>query len=457
MAIISRPDVPFIPENITVHLGAPDEPAENITVSFPNYIKNVASSELYPTWPEAALRANILAQISFALNRVYTEKYRSQGYDFDITNSTQFDQSFVKDRDFFDNISRIVDDTFDSYIVRRGSREPLFTAYCDGEETTCEGLSQWGTVELAQQGKIPYEILQNYYGEDIDLVRDVPVNANFESYPLYPLRLGTFGREVAIIQQELNRIGDNYPAIPKIANVDGIFGADTEAAVKAFQRIFNITEDGVVGNATWYRIKYIYNSVKGLGELFSEGIAPEELENPFEAFWKEGDTGVWVRLIQYYVRALSCYYQLTPLIETTGRFGPETTAAVKRLESIYGIPQDGIVDVQTWGRFYQDYRQNVNKIPANCFNVSPLYPGYLMYRGMGDNNIRLLQTYLQRISEVDANIPTLTVTGIFDEQTEAAVKAFDQKYLEEGKGIVGPITWNAIVAYYNRINQSAQQ
>jgi len=453
MAIISRPDVPFIPENITVHLGTPDEPAENVTVSFPNYIKNVASSELYPTWPEAALRANILAQISFALNRVYTEKYRSQGYDFDITNSTQFDQSFVKDRDFFDNISKIVDETFDSYVVRRGSKEPLFTAYCDGEETACEGLSQWGTVELARQGKIPYEILQNYYGEDIDLVRDVPVNANFESYPLYPLRLGTFGREVAIIQQELNRIGDNYPAIPKIANVDGIFGADTEAAVKAFQRIFNLTEDGVVGNATWYRIKYIYNSVKGLGELFSEGIAPEELENPFEAFWKEGDTGVWVRLIQYYVRALSCYYQLTPLIETTGRFGPETTAAVKRLESIYGIPQDGIVDVQTWGRFYQDYRQNVKKIPANCFNVTPLYPGYLMYRGMGDNNIRLLQTYLQRISEVDANIPKLTVTGIFDEQTEAAVRAFDQKYLEEGKGIVGPITWNAIVSYYNRINQ----
>ena len=453
MAIISRPDVPFIPENITVHLGAPDEPAENVTVSFPNYIKNVASSELYPTWPEAALRANILAQISFALNRVYTEKYRSQGYDFDITNSTRFDQSFVKDRDFFDNISKIVDDTFDSYVVRRGSKEPLFTAYCDGEETICEGLSQWGTVELARQGKIPYEILQNYYGEDIDLVRDVPVNANFESYPLYPLRLGTFGREVAIIQQELNRIGDNYPAIPKIAKIDGIFGADTEAAVKAFQRIFNLTEDGVVGNATWYRIKYIYNSVKGLGELFSEGIAPEELENPFEAFWKEGDTGVWVRLIQYYVRALSCYYNLTPLIETTGRFGPETTAAVKKLESIYGIPQDGIVDVQTWGKFYQDYRQNVNRIPASCFNVSPLYPGYLLYRGMGDNNVRLLQTYLKRISEVDANIPTLTVNGIFDEQTEAAVKAFDQKYLEEGTGIVGPITWNAIVAYYNRINQ----
>lgn len=456
MAIISRPDVPFIPENITVHLGAPDQPARNVTVSFPDYIKNVASSELYPTWPEAALRANIYAQISFALNRIYTEWYRSRGYDFDITNSTRYDQSFVEGRDTFENIDRIVDEVFDSYIVRQGSKEPLFAAYCDGIEVTCEGLSQWGTVDLANQGKLPYEILQHYYGEDIDLVRDVPVSANFESYPMYPLRVGSFGREVAILQQELNRIGQNYPSIPKIENVDGIFSADTEAAVKAFQKIFGLTQDGVVGTATWYRIKYIYNSVKGLGELFSEGIAPEELKNPFESFWKEGDYGVWVRLIQYYVRALSCYYNLTPRIELTGRFGPETTEAVKKLEAIYGLPQDGIVDVKTWARMYQDYRQNVNKIPEDCFNVYPPYPGYLIYRGMGDKNVELMQTYLKRIAEVDPDIPDLEVTGIFDDATVAAVKAFDKKYLEEGKGIIGPITWDAIVTQYNRLNQEAQ-
>lgn len=457
MAIISRPDVPFIPESITVHLGAPDEPAENVTVSFPNYIKNVASSELYPTWPEAALRANIYAQISFALNRIYTEWYRARGYDFDITNSTQFDQSYVEGRDIFQNISRIVDEIFDSYIIRRGSREPLFAAYCDGIEVTCDGLSQWGTVDLAREGRIPYEILQNYYGEDIDLVRDVPVSANFESYPLYPLRVGSFGREVAIIQHELNRIAQNYPAIPRIQNVDGIFSVDTEEAVKAFQRIFNLTVDGIVGNATWYRIKYIYNAVKGLGELFSEGIAPEELENPFESFWQEGDFGVWVRLIQYYVRALSCYYNLTPRIEMTGRFGPETAEAVRKLEAIYGIPQDGIVDVQTWGRFYEDYRKNVSKIPADCFGITPIYPGYLIYRGMGDNNVRLIQTYLKTIAETDPDIPDLTVTGIYDEETLAAVKAFDEKYLEEGTGVIGPITWNAIVTEYNRRIQPAPQ
>lgn len=455
MAIISRPDVPFIPETVTVHLGAPDEPAENVTVSFPNYIKNVASSELYPTWPESALRANIYAQISYALNRIYTEWYRSKGYDFDITNSTAYDQSFVKGRDFYDNISKIVDEIFDSYIVRRGSREPLFAAYCDGVEAQCDGLTQWGTVDLANQGMIPYEILQYFYGEDIDLVRDVPVAANFESYPLYPLRLGTFGREVAIIQNELNRIAENYPAIPKIANVDGIFGANTEEAVKAFQKIFGLTSDGIVGTATWYRIKYIYNSVKGLGELLSEGIAPEELENPFEAFWEEGDYGVWVRLIQYYVRALQCYYNLSPRIEMTGRFGPETTAAVKVLQSIYGLEQNGVVDVQTWGRMYQDYRQNVHKIPEDCFNISPIYPGYLLYKGMGDNNVRLMQTYLRRIAETDRDIPMITVTGIFDDATLEAVKAFDRKYLEEGSGVIGPLTWNFIVRQYTDLTTPA--
>ena len=167
--------LPFIPENITVHLGPPDSDADNVTLSFLDYIKNVASSEIYPTWPENALRANIYAQISFALNRIYTEWYPSQGYDFDITNSTAFDQAFVPNRDIYDNISRLVDSLFNSYVRRQGSIEPYFTQYCNGTTVTCEGLSQWGTVPLAEQGLIPYEILQNYYGDDIDIVQNAPV------------------------------------------------------------------------------------------------------------------------------------------------------------------------------------------------------------------------------------------------------------------------------------------
>ena len=202
-----------VPENITVHLGPPGSDAPNVTVPFADYIKNVASSEIYPTWPENALRANILAEISFALNRIYTEYYRSRGYDFDITNSTAYDQSYRPDRDIFENISQIVDDIFNDYIVREGQVQPLFAQYCDGREVQCAGLSQWGTVTLANEGLLPYEILQRYYGDDINIVFDAPVGNIEESYPGTPLRLGDGGEEVRQLQLRLNRIGQNYPTI----------------------------------------------------------------------------------------------------------------------------------------------------------------------------------------------------------------------------------------------------
>ena len=166
---------PIIPEQITVHLGTPESTAENVTVPFTDYIKNVASSEIYPTWPESALRANIYAIITFALNRIYTEWYRSRGYNFDITNSTQFDQAFVKNRDYFENISRIVDEIFNDYIVRQNDIQPLFSRFCNGTTSKCDGLSQWGSVTLAESGYTPFRILQNYYGDDIRLVENAPV------------------------------------------------------------------------------------------------------------------------------------------------------------------------------------------------------------------------------------------------------------------------------------------
>ena len=189
--------IPFIPENITVHLGAPDANARNITLPFADYIANVASSEIYPTWPESALRAHIYAQISFALNRIYTEYYRSRGYDFDITNSTAIDQSFVYGRDIFENIRQLTEELFPNYIRRQGSVEPLFAAYCDGVRVTCPGLSQWGTVDLARQGLTPYEILTYYYGNDIDIVTNAPVQGITVSVPTEPLRLGNVGNNVS--------------------------------------------------------------------------------------------------------------------------------------------------------------------------------------------------------------------------------------------------------------------
>ena len=268
--------LPVIPQDITVHLGAPNQAAQNVTVNFVDYIKNVASSEIYPTWPENALRANIYAIISYALNRIYTEWYPSRGYNFDITNSTAFDQAFVPNREIFENISRIVDDIFNDYVVRQGEIQPLFTQFCNGTTSTCNGLSQWGTVDLARSGLTPFEILQRYYGNNIGIVENAPIADIEESFPGVPLRVGDSGNNVKIIQTELNRISQNYPAIPKISEENGVFGIDTRDAVLNFQEIFGLSPSGEVDKATWYRIKQYYSGVKGLGELLGEGISISE-------------------------------------------------------------------------------------------------------------------------------------------------------------------------------------
>ena len=239
---------PYIPQTITVHTGPASQWAENVTVSFPDYIKNVASSEIYPTWPEAALRANILAQVSFALNRVYTEYYPSRGYDFDITGSTMNDQKFIKGRSTFENVDKLVDELFTTYIRRTGFVEPLSARFCNGTTVTCDGLSQWGSEKMAREGSSTMDILRHYYGNNIELVSNTPIKDIAYSYPGYPLQNGSSGNYVTVLQVMLNRIAKNYPAIPRIYPVDGIFGAQTDASVKQFQSIFNLTP-----TASWAR------------------------------------------------------------------------------------------------------------------------------------------------------------------------------------------------------------
>ena len=264
------PVLPFVPENITVHLAGPSTPAANVTLPFSDYVKNVASSEIYPTWDDNALRANIYAIVSFALNRVYTEFYRSRGYDFDITNSTAYDQAFVNGRSYFENISRIVDSLFNDYLRRPGFVEPLAAKFCNGTTVTCQGLSQWGSQNLARQGYDEVQILRSYYG-NVEIVNNAPIQGITSSYPGTPLRRGTSGPSVVTVQVMLNRIGQNYPAIPKLATVDGIYGSRTEAAVRKFQQIFGLTADGIVGKATWYAMVRLYVAVTSLAELRSRG------------------------------------------------------------------------------------------------------------------------------------------------------------------------------------------
>ena len=403
---------PTIPEEITVHLGPPDTPAENVTVPFIDYVKNVASSEIYPTWPESSLRANIYAIITFALNRIYTEWYPSRGYDFDITNTTQFDQAFVKNREYFENISNIVDEIFNDYVVRQGEIQPLFTQFCNGTTSRCDGLSQWGSVTLAESGLNPYEILQNYYGNDINIVENAPITNEAESYPGIPLSLGGAGNDVKIIQTQLNRIARNYPAIPKIANENGIFGTDTEAAVIKFQEIFNLPQTGTVDKATWYRIKQYYVGVKKLSELIAEGITLEEASLPYTTVLSEGMSGVAVSTLQYYLNIIAYFNPSLNLSPLDGTFGPATTAAVKEFQAFYGLPITGTVEENTWRTIDKIYIDTINSLPSDyTAGRAKLYPGYFLTEGMQNESVRDLQTYLSTIGSVIPEIPQIPVTG----------------------------------------------
>lgn len=445
------PTSPTIPETITVHLGAPSENATNVTLSFSDYIKNVASSEIYPTWPEEALKANILAEISVALNRVYTEFYRSSGYDFDITDSPAYDQKFTYGKDIYSNISQIVDEIFDSYIRRQGNVEPLFAQFCDGVEVVCDGLSQWGSVELSNQGLSYEEILRNYYGSDIEIVRNVPVENIVGSSPPVPLREGDTGRDVEQIQIKLNRIARNFPGIPRISPQDGFFDTSTTDAVRKFQEVFDLTPDGIVGKATWYRINFIYNAVKKLFELNSEGLRVAELESRYSETLKEGDESVGVLTLQYYLNYIGLFIPAVSSPNIDGAFGANTKNSVISFQRAYGLPETGEVDRLTWDNIENVYFSFLQSIP---YNFSPgivlPFPGRVLRPGMSGDDIRALQEYLNYISDTYTEIPKITADGIFGPGTERAVNAFKELFNIPGTpSRVTAILWSAITNVYD--------
>lgn len=349
------PGTPYIPDYITVHLGPPDSDAKNVSVSFPYYIKNVASSEIYPTWDESAIYANIYAQISYALNRVYTEFYRVRGYDFDITSSTAYDQKFIEGRNIFENIDQIVDEIFTDYIRRQGFIEPLAAKYCNGTTVTCDGLSQWGSQELATSGLNSVEILKYYYGDDIEIVKNAPISGIISLYPGSPVSLGDQGQNVYIIQQYLNEISKDYPAIPKISPIDGIFGEATENSVMAFQRIFNLTPDGIVGPATWNKMTLLYVAIRRLAELDSEGQTLLGANMEYVSPIGLGDSGAKVSYIQYFLGIISQFDPRVPYVPVTGDFDEQTENSLSQFQSAYGLPVTGVADRATWDVLYDTY------------------------------------------------------------------------------------------------------
>lgn len=445
-------DLPYIPETITVHLGEPDQPAENVTVPFIDYIKNVASSEIYPTWPESALRANILAQISFALNRVYTEYYRSRGYSFNITNSTAIDQSFVNGRNYFDTISQIVDEIFNDYLRKRDRIEPLFAQYCNGTTVTCGGLSQWGSVDLAEEGYDSVEIIRHYYGDDTEVVVDAPVSGITSSPPSRLLRLGSTGNDVLAVQLRLNRISVNYPSIPKIPSPDGYYGIGTKEAVEEFQSIFDLTVDGVVGKSTWYALQRIYAAVKRLNDLNSEGITYSEIPRVYPSELAPGSTGDGVRVSQYMLNYIAQYENSIEPFDVNGVYGDATENAVRGFQRTYGLPVTGVINEKTYARIFDVYNALILSLPDSLFeHTARPYPGYILSIGISNRYVTYLQEYLTSIAEVFGTVPAPEINGTFDTATEASVRAVQELAGLEVTGKVNSVTWDAISELYNAI------
>lgn len=442
--------IPIIPETITVHLGSPSSNAQNVKVPFSDYIKNVASSEIYPTWSPSAIRANVLAQISFALNRVYTEYYRSRGYDFDITNSTAFDQSFVNGRDYFENVAQIVDDVFNDYIRREGSVEPLFAQYCNGTTTTCNGLSQWGSEELAQSGANSIEILKYYFGDDIELVLDAPIESAFPSAPEVPLRIGSIGDDVRTLQLRLNRVSTNYPNIPKIYPEDGIFNSATEAAVREFQRTFSLNVDGIVGKSTWYELQRVWAAVKNLNEVTSEGVKYDEVALQFTETTGEGDTGPKIGVFQYFLYFISIFIDSVSSPVINNVYDEATVNSVKSYQQTYGLPVTGVLDRVTWDSIFDTYSGLLASLPDEAFvgNTVP-YPGTPISQGARGDDVKTVQEYLNAVARVYTEIPQVTADGIFGPATRASVEAFQGLFGLPVTGTVGIETWYELARQYD--------
>lgn len=441
---------PVIPSEITVHLGEPNQAAQNITVGFVDYINNVASSELYPTWPIDSLKANILAIISFTLNRIYNEWYRSKGYNFDITSTPAYDQTYTLNREIYENVSNIVKDVFTDYIFKEGQVQPFFAQYCDGRKVTCDGLSQWGTVTLANKGNDPLKILRYYYGDDTNIKYNAEVGDS-TSYPGYEVGPGQVGNPVSAIQRDLIRIRQNYPAIPLIETSLGIYNQETENAVKKFQEIFALPVTGIVDKATWYKIKYIYTSVKKLADLYSEGLSEDEANFKYRDILKYGDTGIEVEYVHYYLDAIAFLDNDIPRLKTNSVYNDASITMVTAFQKKYDLPVTGEFTYTDWNVLKTAYDNMLKSFDREYKEfVDDLYPGIFLTKGMTGDKIKKLQGFLLKICRYDKSIPGVKINGEFDDLTERSVKKIQDDYNLGITGIVGPFSWRKIVELANR-------
>ncbi|MDR2940619.1 MAG: peptidoglycan-binding protein [Clostridiales bacterium] len=439
----------FIPNNVVVHLGGPKSNAPNITTPYKEYIKNVACSEIYPTWPEAALRANIHAIISFTLNRYSTVWYRSRGSGFDITNSAEYDQCYTRGRCIFQNISNIVDEIFNEFIKIGGRREPFFAHYCNGDTTSGRGLSQWGTVKLANQGLTPIEILKNYYPKEIELKESNHFANDVSVYNGNILKKGMKGEPVSHIQKCLNRLSDNFSGIPPIKNPNGYFDDETEKTVKCFHKAFNMPQGNTIGKGCWYQITHAYAASKKSGELLSAGESMGIGTTPPMSAIRVGARSEYVSRLQYMINFISHIYPEVPSVIETGVFSEDTRKSVTEFQHNFGLKADGVAGPDTWCKIYDAYHSIRDNI------ATPSYPGIELKAGSKGAAVQLMQRCLNELSNHYPSIPEIKADGAFKTDTAKAVMAFQKKCDLSADGVIGRHTWDAICKYYNGIKGKA--
>ena len=392
------------------------------------------------SWPEEALRANIIAQVSLALNRIWTEWYPSRGYSFNITGSPGYDQAYVNGRTVFAVMERLTAELFNTFVQRSGDAEPYFTEYCDGKTVTCPGMKQWGTVDRAREGLNALQILRYYYGNRVQLVTTNNIAAIPSSYPGSPLRRGSTGTNVRILQKQLSRIAKDYPSFGKPA-VTGTFDEATENSVKKFQKQFSLTADGIVGKATWYKISYIYVSVKDLAELTSEGETAEGIQSA--GGWpgtvlRRGSTGSSVEQVQFWLSDLAQFDSSLVRVSVDGSYGAATERAVRAFQQKQSLTADGVVGQTTWNALYAAW------VDAQSDLGGTAWPGTALRRGDTGMEVRLVQFWLRLAADNYSALRTVTVDGSYGAATVSAVTAFQSLFGLTADGVVGRSTWNKL-------------
>lgn len=392
------------------------------------------------SWPEEALRANIIAQVSLALNRIWTEWYPSRGYSFNITGSPGYDQAYVNGRTVFAVMERLTAELFNTFVQRSGDAEPYFTEYCDGKTVTCPGMKQWGTVDRAREGMNALQILRYYYGNRVQLVTTDNIAAIPSSYPGSPLRRGSTGTNVRILQKQLSRIAKDYPSFGKPA-VTGTFDEATENSVKKFQKQFSLTADGVVGRATWNKVSFIYVSVKDLAELTSEGETAEGTQST--GGWpgtvlRRGSTGSSVEQVQFWLSDLAQFDSSLVRVTVDGSYGAATERAVRTFQQKQSLTADGVVGQRTWNTLYAAW------VDAQSDLGGTAWPGTALRRGAAGMEVRLVQFWLRLAADNYSALRTVTVDGSYGAATVSAVEAFQTLFGLTSDGVVGRSTWNKL-------------